>query len=300
METSDSLKPVPEKENDIFYQKDMPVLGDAIEGYRIEELIHINSLLSFYRGKSETNPIEATIIVCRPETSASFRKSFELSRNLLARITIQTIPKILGAGVWGKDQPVMIRQYIPGKTLRNYLDIAESFPSYVCIAVAELVTEALAQISDAIEESRLAGFLHRCVWEIKPSDIVIDPSGKLFILSPCIDHSFDVRSYKTKTDINEQPPYSPMIDNSTIIYSLGKLIINMLYGISPIPDRKKTKDDVQKLTALAEQCGVETGNSPTGQFHSLFDFLDAIRELKSKTGIRISSMEIVESYFANK
>jgi hypothetical protein len=281
---------------------DLPRIGDTVEGYRIEELLHIGPMTAVYKGSAEITRTHATLLLCRPRSSAPLRRSFELSRNLQARIDNPAVARIAGGGTWRGDLPVTIRQFIPGKTIDAYLAVAGGFPAQVCRAIAGSVTAILAEIADLVEETHVAGYFHRCLWHIKPGDVVISPRGRLFLLSHGIDHHFDVRLYIRPADPTDRPPYSPAMDQTTVIHSVGALLKSMVDGADSLhgetPAAPRTDREAEALRAITLRCGVAGEGAKGAPFTSLFDLLETLRTPQGRRSGSAGSEEIIAVYFA--
>jgi|GEM_PF-3832871 len=261
----------------------LPSPGTKIDGYSLETLFHVGTMTALYRATDEYTRSPCTMIICRPHTSEGFRRSFILSRNLQVRIANPSLARITGGGTLNGDLPYSVRQYIPGKTVDTFLSVVNRFPPEICRAVAVAVVELFAEIADLVEEMSWAGYFRRCLWRVTPGDMVITPGGTLHLLTHGISHHFDVRLQQP--DIAD-PPYSPTMDLTTILYALGVLIAVMLDGhasaegkwrdISPDSDSNR---DRAALRMAAIRCGVQFYGEPKRverPFSSLFGLRDAL------------------------
>jgi hypothetical protein len=280
----------------------LPQIGNNVEGYRIEELMHIGSMTAVYLGAAEATGVRSTVLICRPRSSVAFRRSFELSRNFQAKIDNPAVARIIGGGMWNTDLPVTIRQYIPGKTCLAYLAVAGSFPAPVCSAITGSIVKILAEIADCVEESRWAGFFHRCLWRIGPGDVVITPRGRLHLITHGIDHHFDVRLHRRPAGASDPPPYSPTMDCTTVIHSVGALLLSMIDGTDSLHSSATTpatgNRDMKLLRAIALKCGVagiDIEEKPS-VFTSLFEVRDALHKLPFRPA-RDDCANVIAAYF---
>lgn len=261
----------------------LPSTGAKVDGFRLETLFHVGTMTALYRATDENTGSPCTMIICRPHTSEGFRRSFILSRNLQVRIANPSLARITGGGTLQGDLPYAVRQYIPGKTVDSFLSVVNRFPPEVCRAVAATVAALFAEIADLVEEMCWAGYFRRCLWRVTLSDMVITPGGTLHLLAHGISHHFDVRLQQP--DIAD-PPYSPTMDVTTILYALGVLIATMLDGNACdkgkwsgiIPDVDGDRDRAA-LRMVAVRCGVQFYGEPrmaVRPFSSLFELCDAL------------------------
>lgn len=272
----------------------LPLNGDTIEGYRIEELLHIGVMTAVYRATEKHTGKPCVIALCRTHASPAFRRSFELSRNLLAHIDNLAVVRCIGGSCY-QNLPFIVRDWIPGKSVGTYLAIAGKFPAEVCLSIILITTTVLAEIADMVEECLWAENFSRCIWWIQPHDIIVSTAGVLHLLTHGISHQFDVRITQQDALAAVRPlRYSPVMDCATILHSAGILLSSMLDGCCFVQS-ESSGDGNNKLSRELHEAARKCRYEAAG-FTSLHKLCATLCELHSRYCDTIAAT-IVRDYF---
>lgn len=214
--------------------------SDAIPGYRILREIHRGGQGVVYQAIQETTGQKRAIKIMREGAlaGANEKARFDREKRVLAYLDHPNIVGILDSGT-ASGHFYFVMDYISGQALDVY--IADRRPT-----IREIL-ELFATICEAVNAAHLRGVIHR---DLKPGNIVVDHSGKPFVLDFGLAHSVAGEDpgvshtplmTLTGQFVGSVPWSSPeqveaipgTIDTRTDVYALGLILYHMLTGQFP-------------------------------------------------------------------
>lgn len=189
-------------------------------------------------------------------SSATAIKRFRLEAEAIARINHPGIVQVFAVGQ-SSGVPYMALEYVPGRTLKDYLLKKGTFEEKHCISI-------LLQVAKALDRANEAGVIHR---DIKPENILLtrgglakvadfglarfrDPEKKTMQLTQ-EGLTLGTPLYMSPEQVEGRP-----LDIRTDIYSLGVTAYHMLAGHPPY--QGKNPLEVALLHVFAKPEPLET------------------------------------------
>ncbi len=170
-----------------------------------------------------------SVIGTRKREVERLRQEAKLCRNLTHTNIVSTFT--FGLDESRNNSPYLVMQYIDGETLD---DVLADFPKGIPL---ERCCRWIEEIASALDYAHESGILHR---DIKPSNIMIDKSGRAYLMDFGIARqAHDTMLEVTGRDASGTPKYmSPQQlagKNSTSndIYSFAATVYEMLTGAAP-------------------------------------------------------------------
>ncbi|GAB4453252.1 MAG: hypothetical protein OHK0029_05710 [Armatimonadaceae bacterium] len=179
----------------------------------------------------ETGEIVAIKILLEPMglPDAGRRERFQREARSLSAITHPAVPRVFEVGVWD-GYPYMVREFFPGRSLREELDRRKKFPAD---SARRIVLELLA----ALEAIHAQEIVHR---DLKPENIILQVDGAVRLLDFGCAYD-DLEESLTRTgEIIGSPAYmSPeqirgkAVDARSDLFAVGILLHELLTGQRP-------------------------------------------------------------------
>jgi len=147
------------------------------------------------------------------------------SAGKLSHANIITIYDVVREG----DLTYIVMQYVEGESLQKIIASKKKF------SAAEIV-ERMVPLCDALDYAHQHGIVHR---DIKPANILIDKTGKSFIVDFGVAHIETSTMTQTGTTLGTPSYMSPeqvmgtKVDNRSDIFSLGVILYELLTGERP-------------------------------------------------------------------
>lgn len=139
------------------------------------------------------------------------------------------------------NEPFLVQPWLQGETLRHFLSRGRVMRPIEAIWVGRQVAEALAELEKH-------GYCH-C--DVKPANIMISPSGHVTLIDLGLARRMGEPFLPTNQAVTGSPQYmapeqweadSP-IDGRADLYSLGRVMLEMLFGSTVFGSEKKTDHD---------------------------------------------------------
>jgi len=166
-----------------------------------------------------------------PEAFRRFKQEIILAR----QITHRNVIRIFDLGQ-ADDQKFITMEYIEGESLQRFIARRKKLEPHEA-------AELMVQICRALEAAHAEGVIHR---DLKPQNIMRDPSGRLYVMDFGIARSIDSQMTRPGAIIGTPDYMSPeqatglSIDQRSDIVAAGIIFYEMLSGQSPFPDENAT------------------------------------------------------------
>ncbi|HEY4823719.1 MAG TPA: protein kinase [Solirubrobacteraceae bacterium] len=200
--------------------------------YRLEEVIGRGGMSTVYRGTDlSLGRVVAVKVALDPlvEESPIYLARFTQEAKSAAAIGHPGVVTVYDAGADGPTR-FIVMEFVPGKSLADILKEERPLEPARAANIA-------AQVADALAAAHAAGIIHR---DIKPGNIMVEPSGQVKVLDFGIARAVDGGSLtQTATVLGTSAYMSPEqalgqpVDARTDIYSLGCVLYEMLTGEPP-------------------------------------------------------------------
>ncbi len=211
--------------------------GDVLQGrYRIERVLGAGGMSTVYLALDLRFPQVRRLCAIKevvshipdPRMRALAQQSFEREAAMLATLSHPAIPKIYDYFVEG-ERSYLVMEYIPGQDLETLLRRTEGM-----LPVEEVVNWAL-QICDVLHylHSQRPPIIFR---DLKPSNIMVDPYGRVFLVDFGIAKVFQAGQRGTMIGTEGYSPpeqYRGIADPCTDIYALGATLHHLLTRQDP-------------------------------------------------------------------
>jgi tetratricopeptide (TPR) repeat protein len=212
-----------------------PISGRVLGHYRLIERIGEGGMGIVYRAYDEhlQREIAVKLLPASVVRDESARRRFRKEALTLARLNHPNIETLHGFEADG-DVDFLVMEYVPGITLASKLARGPMRES-------ELL-EYATQLASALEEAHKQGVIHR---DLKPGNIIINPSGQLKILdfglarllNPGDDSATDTGNLTVAGTLPYVSPEelsgSPTLDSRSDLYSCGVVLYEMATGKRP-------------------------------------------------------------------
>ncbi len=212
-----------------------PISGRALGHYRLIERIGEGGMGIVYRAYDEhlQREIAVKLLPASVVRDESARRRFRKEALTLARLNHPNIETLHGFEADG-DVDFLVMEYVSGITLASKLARGPMRES-------ELLEYAI-QLVSALEEAHKQGVIHR---DLKPGNIIINPSGQLkildFGLARLLTSGDDTDTDTGNLTVAGTLPYvspeelsgSPTLDSRSDLYSCGVVLYEMATGKRP-------------------------------------------------------------------
>lgn len=208
-------------------------LGQIIaERYRVEERLGMGSFGIVYRGTDATENCVVAVKAVRvtgDEQEKVARLLLEQEADLLAKLPVDGIPRLIGFLKTPDGQPVLIRDFVDGQTIHQLVQHGPLAP--------ERAAAIAARLADTLQFAHRRGFLHR---DLSASNVLIDETDTPFLMDFGLGigqgelfdrtrHAAGTRSYMS---VESLIGATREIDARDDIWSLGVILYELLTGRS--------------------------------------------------------------------
>jgi serine/threonine-protein kinase len=219
-----------------------PKRGDAIAGYRIEELLGEGGMGRVYRATDgEGRPVALKVI--RPEhgSDPTFRRRFARETKAALAVRHPNVVQLLSAGEH-EGAPYLATAFLAGGSLDARLREGGALD-------LEHTVKLLLQVAGGLDALHAAGLVHR---DVKPGNILLDETGRAFITDFGLAKSRDASALTRTGFAVGSPPYmapeqarAEEVTAAADVYALGCVVFECLAGQPPFAGRR----GVQMLSA---------------------------------------------------
>jgi serine/threonine protein kinase len=198
----------------------------------------------------------------------------------------------------------LVMEYVEGVTLQQILDRSGALS-------AQQAVKFIIQAAIGLQAAHDAGLVHR---DIKPANLILDKAGTLKIIdfglarstgnaSDHLTEKFDEGSFAGTADfISPEQAMSQPTDHRSDIYSLGATLFVLLTGRPPFEGTVTQKllahqvREVPSISAVIPTVPPHLervickmmAKSPKNRFTSMAEVIQALRDFKKGTGVRLS------------
>ncbi|QIA64571.1 protein kinase [Vibrio astriarenae] len=228
------------------------LVGKRIEKYRITQRLGQGGFGQVYLAHRDNQTFEQAVAikvfepwVCKVLSQSPMSAKPFQEAHLLARLNHPNIAKVFDGGFElfnGQNTIYIVLEYIEGTTLDKFVQ-TNALTRNECLDIA-------IQVCQALEHAHYHQILHA---DIKPSNIIITPEGKVKLIDfNIVHHLHQYRDSNTLSACSrqfaspEQVAGQP-IDLKSDIYSLGKVIEHLC---AHLPHREDIDQVIQLATAL--------------------------------------------------
>ncbi len=207
-------------------------IGAIVDGFLIEERIHVGGMASLWRVSRADLPCPALMKIPKlgeGEDPAAI-VSFEMEQMILQRLSGVHVPMFIAAGEFAV-QPYIVMECIEGKTLLGRLP---ELP----LPYAE-VLEIGVKVATALEDLHRQNVVHL---DVKPSNIMFRPTGEAVMLDYGLSHHVqlpDLMQEEFRLPYGTAPYMAPeqllgnRSDPRSDIFALGVLLYFYSTGVRP-------------------------------------------------------------------
>jgi serine/threonine protein kinase len=268
-----------------------PRIGSELLGYRIEAIIGRGGMSAVYRARhlSLDRNVALKILAADLAADERFRERFLRESKLAASIEHPHIVPVYDAGKVDGSLYIAMR-YVEGTDLKALLRRSGALEPARALTI-------LAQLAEALKAAHEHGLVHR---DVKPSNVLIDAEGSVYLTDFGLTKSVSDRSALTATGqiigtvdyvAPEQIEGKP-VDLRADIYSLGCLLYESLTGEVPFPrdselaalwahvQERPPKASARRPALPKEIDGViakAMAKAPSGRFASCGQLVEAAR-----------------------
>ncbi len=229
----------------------LPVLGAAVNGFRLKEELGHGGMGKVYRAAHPRLDQDVALKVLKPGLeSGPIVARFEAERQALARMDHPHIARVIDGGVTEEGRPFFVMELVSGLPITRYCDEHR-------LNVRERL-KLFISVCQAVQHAHQKGIIHR---DLKPSNILVaEYDGKP---APKIIDFGIARATERRATIQTEagmlvgtPQYmspeqadlaSQDIDTRSDIYSLGVVLFEMLTRETPFA---RQSEDVPILEVL--------------------------------------------------
>lgn len=221
-------------------QGNVPPAAPGIPGYTILELLGEGGMGVVYLAEQNA-PLRRRVALKLIKPGMDSRQvvmRFETEKQALARMDHPYIAAVFDAGTSADGPPYFVMEYVAGAPITEYCDRQR-------LSTRERL-DLFVQVCSAVQHAHQKGVIHR---DLKPSNILIleddgRPRPKIidFGIAKAIESSLAGRVAFTEQGTvvgtpeymsPEQAAFSPDIDTTTDVYSLGVILYELLVGALP-------------------------------------------------------------------
>lgn len=291
-------------------------LGSGI----ISGLLGSGGMAKVYKIWNEKLEVFRAVKLLSPSHDKESWNRFLTEAKISAKLNHPNIVEIYSIGEW-QGLPYMEMELIEGETLSSILFRYKSLPSFLCSAIAVLVSRALAYAhvqQILIYGKKYTGIIHR---DLKPSNVMIGKSGTVKLMDFGVARPIETGFHTVNTDsiVGTMHYFSPEqingypVDPLSDIYSFGAVLYEMICGANPFPYKRmgdlvqaKLKNSYKRLEnfdahfhpALASAAQVCLRTDKNARFTSSVVLRDHLEKIHKTFNIG-SPEEVIKNFFRN-
>lgn len=206
--------------------------GDMVGGrYEIVKLLGEGGMGAVYRARDAELDRTVALKVIRPELARNEQvlRRFKQELILARQVTHRNIIRIFDLG-HSEGMRFITMEYIEGEDLSSLLARRGRLPAAEAAAI-------ITQVARGLEAAHAEGVVHR---DLKPQNIMLDPSGKVSVMDFGIARSVDAAGMTrtgalmgTPTYMSPEQAQGQKVDARSDLYTLGIIFYELLTGSAP-------------------------------------------------------------------
>jgi len=201
--------------------------------YKIVAPIGEGGMSRVWRAQDQNTGKSVAVKVLRDEyrEDETFVRRFEREALAASKMTHPNIANLLDVGMEEDGTRYLVIEYVPGKTLKQFIQESGSIRP-------ETAAQIIMRVLAAVQHAHQNGVIHR---DIKPQNILIDREGTVKVADFGIAHlaNSQTMNQDTETVMGSVYYFSPeqakgaVVDEKSDIYSVGAVFYEMLTGRVP-------------------------------------------------------------------
>lgn len=217
----------------------------------------------------------------------------------VSRLSHPNIVPVFEADIHAQNQPYLVFEYVPGRTLSEHLGSRGRLPSHEAVAL-------MLNILDALAVAHAAGVVHR---DLKPSNVLVDGNGRARVMDFGIAARFKDNAQAGVGDVIGTPGYispeaarglppSPGMD----VFAAGVVLAEMLSGrrlMEETDSHRAVRRVIQEDMALPSNLAADVdeglrgilmrslARDPTLRYGDAAEFGEALRQW-AKSGVQVA------------
>ena len=240
----------------------------TIPGYHVKTLLGEGGMAKVYLAiqKSLDRQVAIKVLDASLNQDQIVQQQFEQESHLVAQLNHPNIIQVIDKGMTDEELPYFVMAYIKSISLETILPRKD-------VNLSRKL-DILIQLCSALAYAHRNGIVHR---DIKPANVLVDYDGRAYLMDFGIAGYFTAHKEKNMstsemvmgTDAYMAPEQREGISSTnhlSDIYSLGVLIHEFIYGVTPIHATRQTYHEfnsdqantkftlINKLQLLTEQC----------------------------------------------
>jgi nucleotide-binding universal stress UspA family protein len=207
--------------------------GDEIDGFKVQECIHVGGMALLYRVSSPRDP-GFPLIMKVPRLGqgddAVSVVSFEVEQMMLGALQGPHVPRLVAAGDLAR-QPYLVMEYIDGRCLNDWLASAP-------LAAVE-IARLMVPLASAAHHLHCQEFVHL---DIKPTNVMYRADGEAVLIDLGLGHHAhlpDLLAEESRKAVGSAPYMAPeqvvgvRCDPRSDIFALGAVMYELATGELP-------------------------------------------------------------------
>jgi serine/threonine protein kinase/tetratricopeptide (TPR) repeat protein len=237
-------------ETEGFLEQDAPLAGQTAGAYRLVSLIGQGGMGDVYLAERSDGEIEQRVaikLIRAGVDRADWRTRFQRERQLLANLDHPSIARVLDAGHTRDGRLYLVMEYVDGVPIdaaARGLDLRDQLALFL-------------RVCDGVSHAHARLIVHR---DVKPSNILVDPSGqpKLLdfgiarLLDEAGDQTLTIERLLTPQYASPEQIRGATQTTATDVYSLGAVLYKLVTGRSPHESDSKTSQPIEIATGARE------------------------------------------------
>ena len=265
-----------------------------VPGYRVLRLIGEGGMASVFLAERLLGETVQRVALKRLRLNVydrDERRRFGHEHRILARLEHPNIAHLLDAGIAPDGVPWFAMEYVEGEPLGAWCD-ARRLGTDARLAL-------FITICTAVQHAHQHLVVHR---DLKPSNILIDGEGNVKLLDFGIARLLEPDTGNpegTRTELRRLTPgyaapeqYAGRASTATDVYALGVILIELMSGQKPAPQRAQDSDPLRSI-AITAQAANARASTPRALERLLTDDLGAIarKAMRAESGLRYASAQ---------